>query len=85
MINAKNNIKLMVILIYTFLVGAFILISSFMESTLIISIIILMLSFSIVVIYIVSRDIFPKFMVLMVAGANIITMVATIVKIALIV
>ncbi|EZX75048.1 hypothetical protein [Staphylococcus aureus] len=85
MINAKNNIKLMVILIYTFLVGAFILISSFMESTLIISIIILMLSFSIVVIYIVSRDIFPKFMVLMVAGANIITMVVTIVKIALIV
>ncbi|HDE8373971.1 TPA: hypothetical protein PR959_001609 [Staphylococcus aureus] len=85
MINAKNNIKLMVILIYTFLVGAFILISSFMESTLIISIIILMLSFSIVVIYIVSRDILPKFMVLMVAGANIITMVATIVKIALIV
>lgn len=85
MINTKNNIKLMVILIYTFLVGAFILISSFMESTLITSVIILMLSFSIVFIYIVSRDILPKFMVLMVAGANIITMVATIVEIALIV
>lgn len=85
MINTKNNIKIMAILIYTFLVGAFTLISSFMESTLVTSIIILMLSFSIVVIYIVSRDILPKVLVWMVAGANLVTMVATMVEIALIV
>lgn len=82
--NISSYTRVIAILIYSVIVGIIILSLGIMESTLITSLITLILSFSIVIIYGVSRDIFPKFMVLIVGGANIATMIVTIVEIALI-
>lgn len=80
----NNKFKLVAILIYTVIVGIVLLSLGFIETTITTSVITLILSFSIVVIYSISRDIFPKFMIILVAGANVLTMIATLVEIAFI-
>lgn len=83
--NSTNSIiKLIVMLIYTVISAVIIISLNFIEPTLITSLFTLMLSFSIVIIYSFSGDIFPKFIIYLVAGANILTMIATIVEIAFI-
>lgn len=80
----NNKFKLIAILIYTVIAGIALISLGSIETTITTSVITLILSFSIVVIYSISRDIFPKFMIILVAGANILTMIATLVEIAFI-
>lgn len=80
----KSNIRLIAIAVYTLIMGVTILILNSMEPTLINLVITLILSLSIIVIYIVSRGILPKFMVIIVAGVNILTVLATIAQITFI-
>lgn len=80
----NNKFKVIAILIYTVIVGITLLSLGSIETTITTSVITLILSFSIVVIYSISRDIFPKFMIIIVAGANVLTIIATIVEIAFI-
>lgn len=79
----KSNIQFIAIIVYTLIVGASILILNAMEPTLINLVTTLILCLSIVVIYIVSRGVLPKIMLLIITGANILTALATITQIIL--
>lgn len=82
--NQSNiDIRVMATLIYTVIVGIAILMLTIMETTLLKSVVILILSFSIVVIYGLSRDVFPRVMVTMLVGVNIATIIVNLIKIVL--
>lgn len=80
--NQRNsNIRVMATLIYTVIVGIAILTLAIMESTLLNSVVTLLLSFSIVVIYGVSRGVFPKILVIILVGVNIATIISALIEI----